>query len=336
MYGTSVLYPRKKVKKVLDNVDGVYDTNIDTKQQKVTVTGNIEAKALINKLAKSGKNAELWPEPIMKKEKKPGKSKKKEKQIESKTKTADQDEGRKDPEKEKSTVKVDEIPQEIVKKIEVNPAQVPEKGENSDANVKIADSNVKNCGNGEVAKTQAEGKKPETTSACNLSPEAEKKSESKASGNVSSGKKKNKGSKIPTEGEQSNAAATAFSESALPALTDHSPPRHHGYQYTPNYHASASQPVYAVSCNTAHPSSSYTASYYASPPPYSYAYTHAGLEMQPPQSDIDLYPHQPLDSLKIFSDEMQPPQSDIDSYPHQPLDSFEILSDENPNGCLIM
>lgn len=53
---------RKKVKKILQNIDGVYMTTIDSQQHKVTVTGNIEAEPLIKKLSKSGKPAQLWPE----------------------------------------------------------------------------------------------------------------------------------------------------------------------------------------------------------------------------------------------------------------------------------
>ncbi|KAJ6816738.1 putative glycine-rich cell wall structural protein 1.0 [Iris pallida] len=53
----------KKVKKVLQGIDGVYKTTIDSQQQKVTVTGNVEPETLIKKLVKTGKHAELWPEP---------------------------------------------------------------------------------------------------------------------------------------------------------------------------------------------------------------------------------------------------------------------------------
>ncbi|KAF5937267.1 hypothetical protein HYC85_024773 [Camellia sinensis] len=53
---------KKKVKKALHNIDGVYTTDIDCQQHKVTVTGNVDAETLIKKLAKTGKHAELWPE----------------------------------------------------------------------------------------------------------------------------------------------------------------------------------------------------------------------------------------------------------------------------------
>ncbi|KAF2298481.1 hypothetical protein GH714_023738 [Hevea brasiliensis] len=73
---------RKKVKKVLQGVDGVYMTQIDPQQHKVTVTGNVDAETLIKKLARSGKHAELWPEKPDNKDKKPGKSKSNGKQKE--------------------------------------------------------------------------------------------------------------------------------------------------------------------------------------------------------------------------------------------------------------
>ncbi|KAK9945633.1 hypothetical protein M0R45_011138 [Rubus argutus] len=53
---------KKKVKKVLQSIEGVYTITIDSQQHKVTVTGNVEAETLLKKLLRSGKHAELWPE----------------------------------------------------------------------------------------------------------------------------------------------------------------------------------------------------------------------------------------------------------------------------------
>ncbi|URE30994.1 Heavy-metal-associated domain [Musa troglodytarum] len=53
---------RKKVKKVLQSMEGVYKTTVDPQQHKVVVTGNVDAEILIKKLLKAGKHAELWPE----------------------------------------------------------------------------------------------------------------------------------------------------------------------------------------------------------------------------------------------------------------------------------
>ncbi|KAL7090224.1 hypothetical protein ACP275_12G027000 [Erythranthe tilingii] len=49
-----------KVKKLLRKIEGVYEVEIDAEEDKVTVTGNVDPTILIKKLAKSGKNAELW------------------------------------------------------------------------------------------------------------------------------------------------------------------------------------------------------------------------------------------------------------------------------------
>eukprot|EP01018_Ginkgo_biloba_P003643 Gb_16258 [translate_table: standard] len=53
---------KKKVKKVLQSIDGVYTTTVDAAEQKVTVTGNVDSETLIKKLLKTGKHAELWPQ----------------------------------------------------------------------------------------------------------------------------------------------------------------------------------------------------------------------------------------------------------------------------------
>ncbi|KAG6501985.1 heavy metal-associated isoprenylated plant protein 33-like [Zingiber officinale] len=50
---------KKKVKKLLQKIEGVYTTSIDAEQGKVTVSGNVDPATLIKKLAKAGKHAEL-------------------------------------------------------------------------------------------------------------------------------------------------------------------------------------------------------------------------------------------------------------------------------------
>ncbi|KAJ7954951.1 Heavy metal-associated isoprenylated plant protein 33 [Quillaja saponaria] len=54
---------KQKVKKILQKIDGVFTTDIDAEQGKVTVSGNVDPAVLIKKLAKSGKHAELWVAP---------------------------------------------------------------------------------------------------------------------------------------------------------------------------------------------------------------------------------------------------------------------------------
>ncbi|XP_023761533.1 uncharacterized protein LOC111909972 [Lactuca sativa] len=52
---------KEKVKKILRKIEGVYSVDIDSDQQKVKVSGDVDSTTLINKLVKSGKHAELWP-----------------------------------------------------------------------------------------------------------------------------------------------------------------------------------------------------------------------------------------------------------------------------------
>ncbi|CAN6185852.1 unnamed protein product [Urochloa humidicola] len=54
---------KKKVRKVLHNIEGVYKVTVDAAQHKVTVTGSLGADALIKRLHKAGKQAALWPVP---------------------------------------------------------------------------------------------------------------------------------------------------------------------------------------------------------------------------------------------------------------------------------
>lgn len=86
---------KKKVKRVLQSIEGVYKTDIDVQQHKVIVTGNVSLDALVKKLAKTGKHAEPWPEPAApppppSAAANPGTGKKKKKKNRNKNKPADQ------------------------------------------------------------------------------------------------------------------------------------------------------------------------------------------------------------------------------------------------------
>ncbi|KAL3719482.1 hypothetical protein ACJRO7_004446 [Eucalyptus globulus] len=50
---------RRKVKKLLRKIDGVYSVHIDPEQELVTVSGTVDSDVLIEKLAGSGKHAEV-------------------------------------------------------------------------------------------------------------------------------------------------------------------------------------------------------------------------------------------------------------------------------------
>ncbi|KAL8472048.1 hypothetical protein ACS0TY_029322 [Phlomoides rotata] len=50
-----------KVKKTLSSLSGVKSVEINRKQQKVTVTGYVEASKVLKKAKSTGKKAEIWP-----------------------------------------------------------------------------------------------------------------------------------------------------------------------------------------------------------------------------------------------------------------------------------
>ncbi|PSS31659.1 Heavy metal-associated isoprenylated plant protein [Actinidia chinensis var. chinensis] len=50
-----------KVKNALSSLKGVKSVDVDLKQQKVTVTGFVEAKKVLKKAKSTGKKAEPWP-----------------------------------------------------------------------------------------------------------------------------------------------------------------------------------------------------------------------------------------------------------------------------------
>ncbi|KAJ9564763.1 hypothetical protein OSB04_000729 [Centaurea solstitialis] len=50
-----------KVKKALSSLSGVKKVEINRKQQKVTVSGYIEAKKVLKKAKSTGKKSEIWP-----------------------------------------------------------------------------------------------------------------------------------------------------------------------------------------------------------------------------------------------------------------------------------
>ncbi|KAJ4842288.1 hypothetical protein Tsubulata_028853 [Turnera subulata] len=339
---------KRKVKKILTNIEGVYTTDIDLRQQKVTVVGNVEAETLIKRLVKkTGKHAELWPEKADQKEKKKGKAKNKEKEKEKQRDQENNNNSEEDNdggENEKETV----VKAEVVKIQDPTP---PTKATTENVHV-ISHKPPSEAGGGGAKTGTVQVKevkidvKPTTVTlpAGNQSPVAEKKvggeSEGGADKNGGGGggggsggkKKKKKGHKGNNtnsnnnnnnhhgeEGEHSSGHAPAGSGSPthhnigqvqMVHPANQSPPRHHhGYHDYPVQHYYA-PPVYAVSSNVAYPSTSYGGSYYA--PPYSYAYMHPG------------------------NASVEPPPPDLESYSSQPSDSFEIFSDENPNACSVM
>ncbi|CAI0551156.1 unnamed protein product [Linum tenue] len=294
---------KRKVKKILNNIDGVYTTDVDLRQQKVTVIGNVEGETLIRKLVKTGKHAELWPESNPGEQKKKKKKSKKEKE---KQEDSDEDGGENEkpevlqlqnPSKtgENGAVRVavqfKEMKIETVK-------QCPPMG--SMAEPPVAEKRVGfeggDCGAAETSGGAAKKKK--------------KKRKGSGGGNGNGGVEQGEqqqpcdapphGGSPPPPAHGGGGGGQTQVHVPYPG-TNHHAPHHHPHQFPPPHHYYA-PPVYAVSYNTAYPSTSFGASYYA-PPQYSYAHV-----------------QQPSDP----------------GYSYRPSDSFEIFSDENPNACSVM
>ncbi|KAL8166371.1 hypothetical protein V2J09_007870 [Rumex salicifolius] len=306
---------KRKVKKTLLGIEGVYTVDVETKLHKATVTGNVDSETLIRKLEKSGKHAELWPEKTEQKESKRSKKKK--------NKPNEPD----GPEKNNS----DDSPPAEPDNLE------PNKGGATAPPSRVVEvvNSGKPGGNVQFKEVRVEMKKPENQPAGDSPPPPEGADKATTSGgNVGGGgggKKKKKKGKGGNGNGNGNGNANASSNGGEPANNgnvignvDEGPPPPSGQGPPPGYRSPPrsypmydhppppyyappplATPVYAVSYNTAYPTSSYTASYYANPGPYlSYAYLHQG--------------------------------SDSAEGGASPSDSFEIFSDENPNACSLM
>ncbi|GMH11359.1 hypothetical protein Nepgr_013200 [Nepenthes gracilis] len=316
---------KKKVKKILHSIEGVYAVDVDSKLHQVTVIGDIDSETLIKKLEKTGKHAELWPERSDQGEKKSSKSKKKERQEDSHSRG----EGGKNAEKQK---------------VEVTSEGTSTAKNNGEAtagnNSKTAEVSKSGNGSVNIKGVKVDGKKPETTSAGESTTIPDKKvSEGNdgagkteigtgGAGGGGGGEKKKKQAQKGNDGNSGNEVELPASGNG-PAGTE-SPNRgqcsapsprsvnlsHPGNQHVcecpPSY--SGPPPVSAVCYNTVHPTSSPTASFYAAQPPYSYSYAYAH-----PGTDLE-----------------HPPPSSWSSPSLQPSDTFELFSDENPNACSIM
>lgn len=251
---------------------GVYTTTIDSQQQKVTVTGNIEAEILLKKLKKSGKHAEIWPKNLSAKSS--GNAKNKEK--------------KKDPETVENHSNAD--PKNSKGNVE-GKLKITEDG---------AAENSVNLGEGEKSKNG--GKLPESSPAGEESAEVDSKSggTGKEGGGGQGGKKKkNKGQNSNNvnggSGSSLGVAPTStgiqFQEPGT-GPNNVSPAHHHPYPY-PAAHLPLVTPIYAY--NAVYPSKNLGPYYYyLAPPPYTYA------DLEPGRHATR---SAPFDSLAFLSDE---------------------------------
>lgn len=264
---------------------GVYKINIESQQQKVTVTGNVDGQTLVKKLLKTGKHAELWPEkPPSAKEKKAGKGN--EKENDSKSGENSEEEEEQPP---------------------------PAENGNSNLHVKISSPRLGGGNGGATVKFMVE-QPPGNASGEDKPPPAENKG-GPAGGGGGGGqggkKKKRKGRKGNNSNNSNNSSGgnnAGPPGNGAPSSTGLEIPRvgftqavdqinlgppMDVYNYPPSY---APQQAYVVSYNAAHPTVGGAPGYYTPPSPYPYAYGYGQPEDCRAQS-------QPLDSFEVLSDE---------------------------------
>ncbi|KAK2990603.1 hypothetical protein RJ640_019883 [Escallonia rubra] len=242
---------KKKVKKVLQGIDGVYKIDIDSQQQKVTVTGNIGAETLIKKLLKTGKHAELWPESSDKKEKNSGKSKKNKKQ-------ADTEGGEKANDNEQKNSEGGgngKVSQDMQDQKKPSSSADDQSDENDSENEGTALISAGSGGNG----AGTGGKK--------------KKKKKKGKSNNTADGEAGSGNNAPVGGGSAAPADPLIGPVILSA------PSQQVYPYQPSYYPA---PVYGLGYNMAYPSIS--SSYYT-PPEYAYTHLHPATYPPPPPSD---------------------------------------------------
>ncbi|KAK6937407.1 Heavy metal-associated domain, HMA, partial [Dillenia turbinata] len=260
---------KKKVKKVLQSIEGVYTTTVDSQQHKVTVTGNVDADTLIKKLAKNGKHAELWPEKLEKKDKKSGKTKTNEKQND-----------QSDAGDQKKLGKNSENPtKESKSRKEADNESDGKKANDKDDDDQLLEADEKDSDVDEAGDASNGG-------GGNNGAGGKKKKKKKKKGQQTTNSPSNHDGEKSVGAPDSREPSTSNPQVAPPISSiNHGPPHHQVFPYpTPGYHP---PPVYAVSYNMAYPS---TSSVYYAPPMYAHAYMRPETYPQAPRSDsLDMY-----------------------------------------------
>ncbi|KAL9687735.1 hypothetical protein QQ045_032142 [Rhodiola kirilowii] len=352
---------RKKVTKILHSITGVESCDVDIKQQRVVVTGDVNADTLIAKLVKkTGKHAELWPEQKIQRKKK------------SREKTRRESDGAQSDRAEEQGSRGSDEP-----KTNGN-SETAEGGEDED--------DVEEDRQPEK-KAMAEGL------AESPSPSAEAMEKNIKDGNKNKSKGRTGNEKIqrrvenpPIEDNQPpprhpevNRQLNSTQSSVAP---NHVPPRHPYPSTSPQAKITCAtatsvpypqpppsynhlQPIFTVSYNaapqpqtslsTTHPPLNAAPHSYPARPPPSYYYSHQ--QPQPaytmnynnaaPQPQANRSATQPFNSAGYY--ESRPSnyysdyhrsyddQVDYDAYAYrQQPESLGMFSDENPNACLIM
>lgn len=225
--------------------EGVYDTEIDARQHKVTVKASTDAETILRRLEKSGKHASIWPSP----DKKPGYQSSKDGEAGSRKKDAA--ESSEKEEKEKPSPGSSESN---------SPAVTPAKPS------KEMDSLPKSSADPEKldTKTRETIQKPAARVESN-----EKDSAAGEADNAKGGGKKKE--RKPQKEKQSGGKSSDSS------TVDPPPPPIYSY---PSHPAPPPQAAYVMAYNMAQPSHSQT--YHAPPPPASTPQDHVYMPFPPP------------------------------------------------------
>jgi copper chaperone CopZ len=328
---------KKKVRKVLKNIEGVQDVKVDAQQHKVIVTGTVDAQTLIQRLQKSGKQALQWQNLHAAPAKDPEPAPAPAPQYAAPAPPAEDggkndapvDQKPEEPVKEPQAESAEKKPEEEkkVEEAEEKETEPEKKAEKED--VKPSDEAKKDGGDSEAAETKAKVAEPANEAAA------------KEAANDESEAKEKKQSK-PKE------------VVAAAASVDRSLPRHAPQEYNPYYAPqpvmsyNMAQPRQSVSYYAPQPEQAYSSMQQQQPPAYSsmhpppqpqqQAYSQQGQPMQQwsPSYLYMPYPHASPESY--YQDYYSPPGTHAPLPPPPPplQDSYRLFDDENPNSCSVM
>ncbi|XP_022934017.1 heavy metal-associated isoprenylated plant protein 36-like isoform X1 [Cucurbita moschata] len=367
---------KRKVIKILHNIHGVHGVEIDRKQQKVTVTTNIDEQTLIKRLIKAGKHAEPWPERI------PISKNIKEKQIAMEipvfvTSAAVHDGGMQKQSTE-TEAPAKEVP--VPSKNEENcgisgAAQILEISNDGDgAAAKIGRATVERVveftSGGGGDKNIAGETQPGGAGGSAVAVEA-------SSGGGGEGRKKRKGQKKEKSGGGGGSGGAAVGDVECPQVVP--PPgslgsatphdHHHQHDPTPSsnhappfnqpyyhpVHTISSQPTHIASYNTISPQPTHMASYNTISSQQTHVASYNTISSQPthmtsyntthPTTTYGPYYVEPLPYSYVHSVAVRNTSLPSPPSPPQPLtelsnsptsNPFDFFSDENPSGCTVM
>ncbi|KAI3773136.1 hypothetical protein L6452_04338 [Arctium lappa] len=255
---------KKKVFKVLQSIDGVYKTVIDSKQHKAIVSGSVDGNTLVQKLLRSGKHAEILPESF---EPTPSPSP----SADNGAKNSKQK--KKESNKQKDGVTTGDDNENVIKEEKKEESEAAttdgsDAGNNQEAaQPPLAAGDGNNNGNGNG----------------NGGGGGKKKKNKKKNGDKKDGDTNGETDGAPTGDAPANTGVTAENVGAsmeqlnlnrpvnqMVYATPYDPPPYHNYYPTP---------VYGMSYNTSYPS---TESSYYTPPVYGYAQSHPSVYYPPP------------------------------------------------------